>query len=511
MGITKKILGVYKRYGFFGFCAKLGEKINSPMSRYTKEVTKYLPTKEELLRQKKTIFLYEPYVSIVIPAYETKEEFLMELLTSIQEQTYQKIELCIADASSSDQVLHVIEKVKEQWNQTNPFLKIQYRHLEKNAGISNNTNEGISLTTGDYIGFMDHDDILEKNAVFEVVSLLNEHKGAQFIYSDEDKVSYDLKTYTQPHFKPDFNLELIRDNNYICHFTVVSKELLHKVKGLRSEYDGSQDYDFVLRCIEETNEIYHIPKILYHWRMHAASTAGDSDSKTYTFDAGQRAIEDHLKRLKIRAKVEKRIEVGCFHIRYEKPNHFKKEDYFLQREENVKPITKDWEEELYGYCAQEKVGIVGAKVYTKDGKIKQNGYTFSKDMKIRANFCGLKKSYKGYVRRAVLAQDLSVVSFDFAMINRKAFEEVGGFDKSLPRPYRELDFCLKLKKAGYRVVQDPFVEARETKKIDQHRMLLPVIEQRAQELIFKKYKEQIVIGDTSYNPNLSQEKNTFFL
>jgi len=506
MGITKKVLGVYKRYGFRGFCTKLSEKINAPVRSYTKKVEEFLPTSEELLKQCQTNFTYQPYVSIVVPAYETKPEFLEELFLSIQNQTYQKIELCIADASKTNQVEIVVEKIKNQWKQSNPLLRLQYMRLEENRGISLNTNAGLKLVTGDYIGFMDHDDVLAKNALYEVVSVINQQKEAQLIYSDEDKVSYDLKKHTQPHFKPDFNLELIQDNNYICHFLVISKELLAKVKGFREEYDGSQDYDFVLRCIEETEQIRHIPKILYHWRMHSASTAGDSDSKTYTFDAGQKALQAHFLRQGIKAEVTKRIEVGCFYIKYQLPENFQKQDYFLSKSDNVIPVTKDWEKELHSYCAQENVGIVGTKLITGNHKIKQNGLLFLEDGTILESFKGLPKDYKGYVRRAVLAQDLNAVSLDFAMIKKEAYDKVGGIDETLPYPYRDLDFCLKLKKAGYRIVQNSFVEGLEQ---GEDKKLRNEDTKKSKQIVFEKHKDILEGKDGFYNPNFSHNMKTF--
>ena len=215
MGIVSKTVGVYKRYGLKGFCTKLNEKISSPMRTYGKRVAEFLPTEEELGAQREHRFLVEPCISIVVPAYETNEQFLKELLASLEGQSYDNWELCIADGSRTDQVERVIKERIRQYEDAGCRYKIRYERLKENNGISENTNEGLKLVTGSYVGFMDHDDVLERNALFEVVNVLNTFPDADVIYSDEDKVSHDLVRHTQPHFKPDFNLELLRDSNYI--------------------------------------------------------------------------------------------------------------------------------------------------------------------------------------------------------------------------------------------------------------------------------------------------------
>ena len=517
MGIVSKTVGVYKRYGLKGFCNKLNEKLSSPMRDYGKRVAEFLPAEEELRAQREHHFLVEPCISIVVPAYETKEQFLNELLESLENQSYDNWELCIADASSTDQVWRIIEERMGRYKETEHRYRIRYKRLKQNNGISENTNEGLKLVTGSYVGFMDHDDVLEKNALYEVVKVINVFPDADVIYSDEDKVSYDLKHHTQPHFKPDFNLELLRDNNYICHFLVVSRPLLDKIGGFRKEFDGSQDYDFVLRAVEKAGRICHIPKILYHWRMHAASTAGDSDSKEYTFDAGQRALQAHFKRLGIDAVVEKRIEVGCFHIRYAGKPETGPEDYILLLPDGVKPLTADWKEELLACCMQKRVGIVGGKTVGTNGKVRQNGYICGKDGTVRPLFAGLPEKYKGYCRRAVLAQEVGAVSFAFAVIKKEAFDRVGGVDERLPHPYLEMDFCMRLKKAGFAVVQASGVEALVEKEPDYRSIcgkteksgVLSVQEAKTQ---MKKAAEQNgFLYDACYNPNFSERGKTFTL
>lgn len=253
------------------------------------------PTFEELENQKLENFEYAPLISIVIPMYNTQEVFFNELIDSILNQTYSNWQLCLADGSK--ETLKYIEDRLKSLNDS----RILYKHLESNDGISENTNEAIKMATGDYIAFCDHDDVLSSNALYEVVKLINKNRKIDFLYTDEDILLNNVRK--NPHFKPDFSIDLLRSYNYICHFVVVDKKLIDEVGMLRKEYDGAQDYDFVLRATNKATCIAHIPKILYHWRAHINSTAGASDSKTYVFEAGKRAIENNLKENNIDGKV----------------------------------------------------------------------------------------------------------------------------------------------------------------------------------------------------------------
>lgn len=178
------------------------------------------------------------------------------------------------------------------------------------------------MATGDYVGLFDHDDLLTPDALYEIVLALQNEKY-DIIYTDEDKLNNKTKTLVDPNFKPDFSIDLFRSHNYITHFFVVSTDIIKGVGGFRSEFDGSQDYDLMFRCIEKAKGIYHVPKILYHWRMHASSTAENPESKMYCYDAGKRAIEEHYKRIGIKAKVEMMPKPlwGMYHTIYETPNN----------------------------------------------------------------------------------------------------------------------------------------------------------------------------------------------
>ena len=183
-------------------------------------------------------------------------------------------------------------------------------------GIAGNTNAAIQMATGEYLALLDHDDLLEPDVLFETAKKIKE-KRADIIYTDEDKISADGKEYFQPHFKPEFNLDLLRSNNYICHFFVVRRAIAEKAGGFRQEFDGAQDYDFIFRCVENSKEIVRIPKILYHWRTHRQSTADNPASKLYAFEAGKRAIEAHLKRAGEAAEVFHTKDYGFYRVKYQ--------------------------------------------------------------------------------------------------------------------------------------------------------------------------------------------------
>lgn len=257
---------------------------------------KWIKNKEPLLWARLKAPSAEPRISIVVPAFNTPGKYLLPLIDSLLNQTYQNWELCIADASTSDECKNAIKAIADR------DRRIKYVH-NKGLHISNNTNEGLRLVTGEYIGFLDHDDTLSIHALEEVVIAINNNKHADIIYSDEDKLSDDGKERSLPFFKPDWSPDLLLGVNYITHFLVVKKTLLDTVGPLRSAYDGAQDYDLLLRLTEKTDKIIHIPKILYHWRLADGSTAKSVGEKNYADDAGQEALRDAVRRRNIQADV----------------------------------------------------------------------------------------------------------------------------------------------------------------------------------------------------------------
>lgn len=280
-----------------GFLSRLFGKESVAEGGYEAWLARHKVDKRTLRRQKHAAFAQKPLISIVIPLYCTPLPYLKELLESVRRQSYENWQLCLADGSPDDKAKEFIEKHYGREK------RIVYRKLEENGGISVNTNEAVALAAGEYLMFCDHDDTLEPDALYEIVKAIND-TGADMLYTDEDKVSMDGRHYFDPNFKPDFNLFRLRENNYICHIFVVKKSLTDETGLLRSEFDGAQDFDFILRCCEKAQKITHIPKVLYHWRCHMDSTAADPSSKAYAYEAGRKAVREHYQRLGIDAKVE---------------------------------------------------------------------------------------------------------------------------------------------------------------------------------------------------------------
>ena len=250
--------------------------------------------------------------SVLVPLYNTPDSFLKAMIESVQAQTYKNWELCLADGSDSEHsfVGEICKKYADG------DKRIKYEKLERNLGISENTNACIRMATGEYIALFDHDDLLHPSALYEVMRAICEH-GADFIYTDENTFSDEPHDAYNPHFKPDFSPDTLRSYNYICHLSVFSRELLDSVGYFRSEYDGSQDYDLILRLTEKAKKIFHIRKILYYWRAHKNSVAQDVGAKPYTVAAAKKALAAHLERCGLKGEVLDSSVPTTYHIKYE--------------------------------------------------------------------------------------------------------------------------------------------------------------------------------------------------
>ena len=527
----KKGIRYLKHYGVRGFYARLLERFEEREVEYQEWYEKNKPSEEELARQRKKKWKEPVTISVLVPAYRTPEAFLRQMIESVLNQTYPYLELCIADGSGKN---ISVEKVVKEYQANDQ--RVRYQRLEKNEGIAGNTNAAIRMATGDYLALFDHDDLLSPNALFEVASTIEKDK-ADVVYTDEDKVTSDLKEHFQPHFKPDFNPDLLCSNNYICHLFVVKRSLALKLGGQDPAYDGAQDYDFIFRCTEEAEKIVHIAKILYHWRVHQASTADNPTSKMYAFDAGKRAIEAHLQRIGAKAEVSHTKDLGFYRVKYQVqgnpkvsiviPNKDEKEtlkkclesiwqkttysnyeiilvennsttreirdyyqeldgkngvrvvywdkefnysainnfgisyakgEYILCLNNDITVISPEWMEELLANCQRPEVGIVGARLYYPDNTIQHAGIVLGMGGCAGSLFVGLARSRGGYLHKAALQQDLSAVTAACFMVKKEAFEKVGGFEEKLAVAFNDVDFCLKVRHAGYLVVYDPYAE-----------------------------------------------------
>lgn len=300
-----------KHYGPKEFWIRLHERFEPEEIPYGPWYEAYVPDEAALEKQRHHHFEYSPLISVAVPAYRTPEKFLAQMIDSLLAQTYGNWELCIANGSPEDSAM---KKVLEEY--TKKDSRIRVSELTENKGIAGNTNAALEMAQGEFVGLLDHDDLLAPNAIYEIVRALDEDRNLDAVYTDEDKVTTELDEHFQPHLKPDFNLDLLRSNNYICHFFVVRRSIVQKVGGFCQEFDGAQDHDFIFRCIETAEKVGHIPEILYHWRTHKASTADNPASKMYAFDAGKRAIEAHLKRTGTEGIVSHTPDLGFFRVKY---------------------------------------------------------------------------------------------------------------------------------------------------------------------------------------------------
>lgn len=589
--VAEKAFRYFRQYGAANFINRAKEEFSkSSEAPYTVWRMRYEPNKKELKKQRETNFKYNPKFSIVIPLYKTPLNYLQELVESIEEQTYTNWELCLSDGSGKNSPLKAVLKEYEAADK-----RIRVIDTEQQLQISENTNQALRAAKGDFIVFADHDDLLAPNALFECASALNKERNIEFIYSDEDKVSMDGKEYFSPHFKPDFNLDLLRTNNYICHLCVVKKDILDKVGLLNSEYDGAQDFDFVLRCIETTKNIYHIPKVLYHWRAHKDSTAENPDSKDYAFEAGRRAIAAHYERVGIDAEVYRGEYFGIYRTKYilhEEPlisiiipnkDHiddlekciqsietisdyknyeyiiiennseeektfeyykeledrnkkvkvvywngkefnysainnygvsFAKGEYILLLNNDVEIINADCLRELLGYCMREDVGAVGARLYYEDDTIQHAGVIIGLGGIAGHQFVGTLRDDPGYFARIRCAQDLSAVTAACMLVKKSVFEEVGGLEENIKVAFNDVDFCLKIRKAGYLIVYNPYAELYHYESKSRGYEDTPEKMERfhSEVMYIKEHWSEILLnGDPYYNPNLTLSAGNYGL
>lgn len=347
----KRAINFFVKKGPKAFISKVIRKIKRinidyDYSRWY-ELTKI--TEDELNLQRKHRFEFEPLLSVVIPTYDTSDEFLMMLFKSLLNQTYQNFEICVVDATNynncKNNPKNFFEKLKDvndPLNLNNNHFDISHiniKYLDSNLSIADNTNVGINMAKGEYIVLCDHDDTITLDALYQIVDVINKNTNALLIYSDEDKVDTKDEVYFEPAFKPDFNLDMLLSVNYFCHLTTIKKSLLDELYRIdktyeRPEYNGAQDYDLFLRLVcliindtyndgrYDTTSIIHIPKVLYHWRCHIESTSKNSESKLYAFQNGEKAVYDFYKRCKIKFEdvlnVEKGHDFGLYHTVYSK-------------------------------------------------------------------------------------------------------------------------------------------------------------------------------------------------
>ena len=533
-----------------------------------------------------------PKISIVVPLYNTPLEFLEELLDSVQNQTYQNWELCCVDAG---QDAAVGQKVQDR-AKADP--RIRYQKLEKNELIPGNTNHGIEMATGDYIALLDHDDILHPCALWYTAKAIAE-QGADFIYTDEATFEGSVDNVVLYHFKPDFMLDNLRSNNYICHLTTFSRALMERSGGgERMEYNGSQDYDLFLRLTEQAAKIVHIPHALYYWRSSPGSTAADISAKTYCINAGIAALKAHYARCGV-AVDEVSLIPGtpgyyktdytiahpgrvsiliptCDHIKdlelcvesiydrttypdfeliliennskqpetfrayermekehpdnlhvvtwqgkgfnYSALNNFGETfatgEYLLLLNNDTEVITPNWLEEMVMYAQQKRVGCVGAKLLYPDDTVQHAGVGFG----IGGVAGHLHKYFPatsdGYMGRLNYVQDVYGDTAACLLIRRAVYNEVHGLDESYAVAFNDVDFCVRVREAGYTNVFTPFAQLYHYESKSRGMEDNPEKQKRFQGEVLRfqaRWGDLLAKGDPCTNPNFDIQREDFSL
>ena len=533
-----------------------------------------------------------PKISIVVPLYNTPLNFLEELLDSVVNQTYRNWELCCVDAGQDTAVgQHVQARAKAD-------PRIRYQKLTENEGIAGNTNHGFELATGDYIALLDHDDILHPCALWYTAQAIVE-QGADFVYTDEATFEGKVENVVLYHFKPDFMLDNLRSNNYICHLTTFSKVLMEQAGGgERAEYNGSQDYDLFLRLTEKAQKIAHIPHALYYWRSSPNSTASDISAKTYCIDAGIAALKAHYARCDVAVddvtlipgtpgyyKTDYtmahpgRVSIlipTCDHIRdletcvesiyarttypdfeilliennskeeqtfrsyermqkehpdtlkvltwqgkgfnYSALNNFGAQyatgEYLLLLNNDTEVITPGWLEEMVMYAQQKRVGCVGAKLLYPDDTIQHAGVGFG----IGGVAGHLHKYFPatsdGYMGRLNYVQDVYGDTAACLLIRKEIYDEVHGLDESYAVAFNDVDFCVRVREAGYTNVFTPFAQLYHYESKSRGMEDNPEKQKRFQGEVLRfqaRWGDLLAKGDPCTNPNFDIQREDFSL
>lgn len=552
---VKKGFEYIRRNGVSRFWTLAKAKAFPAGKSYKEWYEEHCPTKEELMRQREVEFSVQPLISIVVPTYQTPIPFLKDMIDSVRKQSYEKWELCIADGSlNGDENDTKVIRVREELNRYSMEDKrIKVVYLEENQGIAENTNQALALATGEYIGLFDHDDMLTPDALYEIVKAINDY-DYDVLYTDEDKISEDSHDYKKPVFKPDYSPELLCANNYITHFFVAKKSIVDRLGGFRKEYDGSQDYDFIFRCVELAKKVGHVSKVLYHWRMHGGSVAGDPTSKMYAYDAGKKAIQSHYERVGIQANVEHMERLGLYHTEYkmikqplisviiygeddEKKKRcsewFKRKDYsnleilasvginveeinalaekargsyLFFVSENLESVERDALQQMAGVLQIQNVGAVSGKVIGRKHTVEDVGVVFRTNGDLcKANY-GIGDCDYGDMFRAKVMSNYSILSLNCFMTHKNTFEELGRFNKHFSLSFAAADYCLKLRMHGKRCVMQA-----STVWESKGSMKTGMINDEECERFYEEWQEVLRMGDSYYNSNYAKQGALYIL
>ncbi|WP_111640779.1 glycosyltransferase family 2 protein [Marinimicrobium alkaliphilum] len=585
MGIRRPAL--MRRYfsGSLG-ASKKSAQYKQWMGERSKSVGTYVAEYRTLAKHVETL----PVISIVLPVYNTPLVYLRACLDSVLAQVYPHWQLCIADdASSNSDVRACLASYAENDKRINVVFR------EDNGHIVNASNSALELAAGDYVALLDHDDLLAPHALLRVAERLVEDPSLKLVYSDEDKVDGKGQR-SDPHFKPDWNPDLLLGQNYICHLTVLAADLVREVGGFRPGTEGSQDHDLLLRCLPylTAETVVHIPDVLYHWRMIEGSTAAAASGKTYTASAGLRAVTDYLEGQGLGARaVEGRVpnsyrviwplsnplpkvslliptrdgvdilkpcvdsilkktdysalevlildnQTSCPRTlayfdelrgdsrvsihRWDHPFNFSAINNFGAKlatgdilglvNNDIEPINGDWLREMVSHAIRPEIGCVGAKLYYPDGKLQHGGVILGIGGVAGHSHKYFPQSSYGYFSRLTLVQNLSAVTAACLLVRKSVFEAVGGLDEAhLSIAFNDVDFCLKVREAGYRNLWTPYAELYHHESVS--RGAEDTREKRDRFLretrTMRERWGSALDQDPAYNPNLSRKREDFSL
>lgn len=478
-----------------------------------------------------------PRFSILTPVFETPADVLEAMLDSVYAQRFGDWELCLVDDCSGEP--HVGEILGRAQSE-DPRIKILRR--EVNGGIVVASNDALAMATGEFIALLDHDDTLHRDALMLVDEALDTDPEADYLYTDEDKIDR-AGHHSSPFFKPDWSPERMRTQMYTCHLSVLRRSLVEEVGGFDPNFEGSQDWDLVLKVTERARRVLHVPEVLYHWRtLETSAAGGGEEAKPWAFEAGTRAIQAHCERIGLPARAEHDQDLpGVYHLRpqieqmptvsiviptagqsrevryekvvlvshcvgsivqtssyenyevvcvvdastdpavldelreiggerlrlvvYDEPFNFSAKvnrgavhsegEHLLLLNDDMEVVTPDWIERLVMYSGIAEVGAVGARLLLEDGRLQHAGVLFENEGYPGHIYRGFSGEFRGYSNNVVVSQNYLAVTGACLMTRRDAFEEVGGLSTILPINYNDMDYCLKLRASGRRVVYDP--------------------------------------------------------
>ena len=605
----KKTISTFWKEGFSGVQGKLrnkiagsgiiavepcdhSESVSVDRNDYTEWVRRY-DTMDEAKRleivHRVSTMPHTPLISVLMPTYNTASERLIGAVESVRRQIYPHWELCIADDGSSEKA---IRRILEDYRKKDPRIKVVFR--DNNGHISAASNDALTLVSGEWVALLDHDDLLPEHALFCVADAINQHPNIRLIYSDEDKIDEKGRRF-QPYFKPSWNEDLFYSQNLISHLGVYYADLMREIGGFREGFEGSQDYDLALRMIEriEPNQVHHIPRVLYHWRIHDESTAQSSTAKPYAEQAGEKALNDHFQRQGVDATVEA-IGYG-YRVRYALPDSppmvsliiptrngvhllrpcvdsiLKQTNYpnyevlivdngsndhetlhYIQTLEtdsrirvlrmdipfnfsalnnfavkeargklvglinnDISVISQEWLSEMVSLAIQPKVGAVGARLWYGNDTLQHGGVVLGIGGCGSHSHKGFPKGSYGYFGRMVLISGFSAVTGACLIIEKTIYEKVGGLNEiDLPVAFNDIDFCLRVREAGYRNVWTPYADLYHhesaSRGSDED---LPEKQARFDKEIqyLMKRWEGLLLQDPAYNPNLTMNSEDFSL